>query len=238
MEESVSVRPAVAYRTQLTLGRYNAAQTVEIPLPRDMYPEQRTWRQPNPCSRWSGAQGLTAWLGCISLSVHGATGEQRDGGAAADFAAGVRIWCSSSDAPPLASTYAVLQAARTTRADSACGRRRRRQRSSRRSTRRNFLVEAKERGQKIPPGLMASVNDWLTQFAATPASTLDDGRLRAYAVYLLARQGIKANAALTNVEQELSHRYRENLAHESCGRIARRDVSAHAAQQRCGADYQ
>jgi len=32
------------------------------------------------------------------------------------------------------------------------------------------------------------------------------GRLRAYAVYLLARQGIKPAAAISNVEQELSHR--------------------------------
>ena len=34
-----------------------------------------------------------------------------------------------------------------------------------------------------------------------------DGRLRAYAVYLLVRQGIKPTAALSNVEQELSRRY-------------------------------
>ena len=71
----------------------------------------------------------------------------------------------------------------------------------------HFLVEAKERGQKIPPEILASVDDWLTRFASTPASTLADGRLRAYAVYLLARQGIKPNAALSNVEQELTQRY-------------------------------
>lgn len=47
----------------------------------------------------------------------------------------------------------------------------------------------------------------LTRFAGTPASTLADGRVRAYAVYLLARQGIKPNAALANVEQELSRRH-------------------------------
>jgi hypothetical protein len=113
----------------------------------------------------------------------------------------------SSDAHPLASTYAMLQARQNDKGGFGLW-------ASSPQTAQfptvyaaNFLVEAKERGQKIPSGLMASVNDWLTQFAATPASTLDDGRLRAYAVYLLARQGIKANAALTNVEQELSNRY-------------------------------
>ena len=52
-----------------------------------------------------------------------------------------------------------------------------------------------------------SMNGWLTRFAATPASTLEAGRMRAYAVYLLARQGIRPTAALSNVEQELTKRY-------------------------------
>ncbi len=71
----------------------------------------------------------------------------------------------------------------------------------------HFLVEARDRGQRIPPEIMASLDEWLARFASTPASTLADGRLRAYAVYLLVRQGIKPNAALSNVEQELTRRY-------------------------------
>jgi uncharacterized protein YfaS (alpha-2-macroglobulin family) len=71
----------------------------------------------------------------------------------------------------------------------------------------HFLIEARERGQKVPPGLVQNLNDWLNRFASTPASTLAGGRMRAYAVYLLARQGIRPTAALANVEQELSHRY-------------------------------
>src|SRR5581483_12472237 len=73
-----------------------------------------------------------------------------------------------------------------------------------------YLLEAKERGQKIPPALVASLNEWLMRYASTPAPTLADGRWRAYAVYLLARQGIKPSNALSNVEQELSHRYPQN----------------------------
>ena len=71
----------------------------------------------------------------------------------------------------------------------------------------HFLIEAKDRGQKIPAATLASANDWLFRFATTPAPTLEAARLRAYAVYLLARQGIKPGAALANVEQELTHRY-------------------------------
>jgi uncharacterized protein YfaS (alpha-2-macroglobulin family) len=71
----------------------------------------------------------------------------------------------------------------------------------------HFLIEAKERGQQVPPDLVAAVNDWLTRFAMTPASTLGEGRMRAYAVYLLVRQGLKPNAAIANVEQELTNRH-------------------------------
>jgi uncharacterized protein YfaS (alpha-2-macroglobulin family) len=71
----------------------------------------------------------------------------------------------------------------------------------------HFLVEAKERGHDVPQDVLASLDGWLTRFAATPASTLADARLRAYAVYVLARQGIRPAAALSSVEQELTHRY-------------------------------
>jgi hypothetical protein len=71
----------------------------------------------------------------------------------------------------------------------------------------HFLIEARERGQKFPPEMLASLNDWLTRFASSPAPTLEDARDRAYAIYLLARQGMKPAAAVSNVEQELSHRY-------------------------------
>jgi uncharacterized protein YfaS (alpha-2-macroglobulin family) len=70
-----------------------------------------------------------------------------------------------------------------------------------------FLLEAKDRGQKVPPALLASVNDWLARYASTPAPSLADARWRAYAAYLLARQGTRPVNALSNVEQELSHRY-------------------------------
>jgi uncharacterized protein YfaS (alpha-2-macroglobulin family) len=71
----------------------------------------------------------------------------------------------------------------------------------------HFLVEARDRGQQIPAEMLATIDGWLMQFASSPASTLAGGRMRAYAVYLLARQGIKPTAALSNVEQELTRRY-------------------------------
>jgi alpha-2-macroglobulin len=55
MEESVSVRPAIAYRTQLTLGRFDGASTT-VPLKRDLYPNSGRWKLPFPRSRWFGAR--------------------------------------------------------------------------------------------------------------------------------------------------------------------------------------
>src|SRR5262249_39074832 len=60
----------------------------------------------------------------------------------------------------------------------------------------HFLIEAKDRGQKIPTEMLTNTDEWLAHFASTPASTLPDARWRAYAVYLLARQGIKNPSAL------------------------------------------
>jgi hypothetical protein len=55
--------------------------------------------------------------------------------------------------------------------------------------------------------MLENINSWLGNFASTPAGTLSAGRMRAYAVYLLTRQGIRPAAALSNVEQELTRRY-------------------------------
>jgi uncharacterized protein YfaS (alpha-2-macroglobulin family) len=205
IEESISVRPPVAYRTQLTLGRFTNSRQA-VPLTRDMYSEHRSvvaaesnlplvWGQgliayldayPYPCTEQLVSKGMASLL----LASRPEFGTVR-----------------TNDAHPVSSTFSMLQSRENDKGGFGLW-------SSSPITAEfptiyaaHFLVEAKDRGQKVPPAMMNSVNDWLTQFASTPASTLADGRQRAYAVYLLARQGIKANAALSNVEQELSNRY-------------------------------
>ncbi len=205
MEESVSVRPAVAYRTQLTLGRFDGARTV-VPLTRQMYTERRRVEAAVSSVPLVWGQGLIAWLddypySCTEQLVSkgmstlllasrpefGAVRSRIASSPASTFSVlqsrqndsgGFGLWSSSPDTAEFPSVYAA-----------------------------QFLLEAKDRGQKIPPAMLTSLNEWLTKFASTPASTLTDGRWRAYAVYLLARQGINPANALSNVEQELSHRY-------------------------------
>ena len=199
------MRPAVAFRTQLTLGRVDGA-TAAAPLTRDMYREQRKVEAAISTLPLVWGQGLTAYLdnyayscteqlvskGMSALIIasrpeFGTVQKPRHQPARATFAVlrgrandqgGFGLWSSSPKTAEFPTVYAA-----------------------------HFLVEATDRGQKIPPEILASVDDWLTRFASTPASTLADARLRAYAVYLLVRQGIKPNAALANVEQELTRRY-------------------------------
>ncbi len=204
IEESVSVRPAIAYRTQLTLGRFDGADAT-VPVKRDLYTERRSveasvsalplvWGDgliayldsyPYPCTEQLVSKGFAALL-LASRPEFGAV-KTRDPQPIAgtlstlqsreNDSGGFGLWSSSPETAEFPTVYGS-----------------------------HFLLEARDRGQKVPPEMLASLNQWLTRFASTPAPTLEEGRLRAYAVYLLARQGIKPAAAISNVEQELSHR--------------------------------
>ncbi len=61
IEESVSVRPAVAYRTQLTLGRFDSASTT-MTLKRDLYPERRSVQASVSALPLVWGEGLIAYL--------------------------------------------------------------------------------------------------------------------------------------------------------------------------------
>lgn len=204
-EESISVRPASAYRTQLTLGRLDSASAVAS-LTRDLYPQERRVDaavSPIPLV-WGHA--LISYLDDYPYSCT----EQlvSKGMAALVFATRPEFGAvKSRDTQPLAKTFAVLQGRENDEGGFGLW-------SSSPETAEfptvyaaHFLIEARERGQKIPNEVLGAVNSWLTLFASTPAPTLQAGRERAYAVYLLTRQGIKPNAALSNVEQELMRRY-------------------------------
>ena len=204
-EESVSVRPAVAYRTQLTLGRVVNANEV-APLTRDMYTERRTVEAAISALPLVWGSGLIAYLdnyeySCseqlVSKGVAGLILTSRP-----EFGA-----IRSRDAQPLDAFYSMLRSRQND--DGGLGLWASTPVTAEFPTvyAAHALVEARERGQRIPTEVLATLNGWLTRFASTPASSIADGRLRAYAVYLLVRQGIKPDAAISNVEQELTKRY-------------------------------
>jgi uncharacterized protein YfaS (alpha-2-macroglobulin family) len=205
LEESVSVRPAVAYRTRLALGSFDGG-SVLVPLTRDLYREHRQVEASVSTLPLVWGQGLIAWLNDYPYSC---TEQQVSKGIAALLLASRPEFgtVKTSDAHPLASVLSTLQSRQNDKGGLGLW-------ASSPETAEfptvyamQFLLEAKDRGERIPAALLAAANDWAAAFASTPAPTLEAARLRAYAVYLLARQGIKPGAALVNVEQELANRY-------------------------------
>jgi uncharacterized protein YfaS (alpha-2-macroglobulin family) len=205
VEESVGIRPASAFRTSLTLGRIDGAETT-TPVTRDLYSERRIVEAAISSTPLVWGTGLTTFLdhyeyscteqlvskglGALLVITRPEFGRVRSAGGPSlepTFAAirarlndqgGLGLWSSTPDTSEFATVYAA-----------------------------HFLIESKDKGQQIPQDVLNAMNGWLTRFAATPASTLEAGRMRAYAVYLLSRQGIRQVAALSNVEQELTQRY-------------------------------
>ena len=205
LEETVGIRPAAAFRTELTLGRIDGASAV-VPMTRSLYSDKRVVEAAISTTPLVWGQGLIAYLdryeyscteqlvskgfsGLIVLTrpefgrIH-APGDQTlqptfdtIRGRQNDQG-GLGLWSSTPDTAEFATIYAA-----------------------------HFLVEARDRGQNIPQSVLDAMNAWMTRFATTPANTIEAARLRAYGVYLLARQGIKPVAAMSNVEQELTQRY-------------------------------
>jgi alpha-2-macroglobulin len=205
VEESVGVRPASPFRTQLTLGRVDGASATAM-LTRDLYSQQRKVEASVSTVPLVWGQGLTAYLDHYEYSC---TEQLLSKG----FSALVLITrpefgtIRNRTDQPLDPTYSTLRGRMNDQGGLGLW-------SSTPGTAEfptvyaaHFLIEARDHGQKIPAELLTALDSWLTRFASTPASTLADARLRAYAVYLLARQGAKPTAALSNVEQELANRY-------------------------------
>ncbi|PYM13341.1 MAG: alpha-2-macroglobulin, partial [Candidatus Rokuibacteriota bacterium] len=71
----------------------------------------------------------------------------------------------------------------------------------------HLLLEARERGQQVPPDMVQKSLAYLQQVGATPARDLPAARRRAYAAYLLTRQGIVTTPMLTSLREMLEARY-------------------------------
>jgi alpha-2-macroglobulin len=76
----------------------------------------------------------------------------------------------------------------------------------------HWLIDARERGEAIPADLLQKASVWLQRYAASPVA--DDGsgglaalRNRAYATYLLTRQGMVTTPIAAGLRETLDARY-------------------------------
>ncbi|MDR2638814.1 MAG: alpha-2-macroglobulin [Helicobacteraceae bacterium] len=79
----------------------------------------------------------------------------------------------------------------------------------------NYLIEAKERGKKIPESLLTSLNGYLTRLASDNSiEDLHGLRMRAYAIYLLTRQGQVTTGHLNATLKALKLHYEQTYEND------------------------
>ncbi len=205
----VSVRPAGPYYTQLTVGSFTGSQ--EVPVKRDVFAEYRKAEAAVSPLPLVIANGLMAYLDsfphlCTEQITSRAfpavvlgqrpefgNSNQKDGAAKAQQAfnsavavlrsrqnaeGGFGLWTASVEADEYASVYAI-----------------------------HMLIEARERGYNVPPDIASKGSAFLEQLAASPAKDIHDVRTRAYAAYLLTRQGTVTSTYLAALRETLDKKY-------------------------------
>ncbi|MEP7155079.1 MAG: alpha-2-macroglobulin [Betaproteobacteria bacterium] len=209
LSTDVSVRPAGPYYTQVTVGSFTGSQ--EVAVKRDVFAEYRKGEAAVSPLPLVIANGLMAYLDsfphlCSEQITSRAfpsvvlgqrpefgNASQKDGVAKAQQAfnsalavlrsrqnaeGGFGLWTASVEADEYVSVYAI-----------------------------HMMIEARERGYAVPPDMIAKANSWLQQVAASPAKDLNDVRTRAYATYLLTRQGTVTSTYLAALRETLDKKY-------------------------------
>lgn len=206
---SLSVRPAVPYRTTLTAGIVKPGASLDMPVPRKLYPQFREQEAGLSMLPMGLAGGFIRYLGhypysCTEQLVSQAMpalvlAQRPEFGRLSDSAknkgfSGVidelrarqnpdgayRYWPGSFETQEFVSVYA-----------------------------QHVLLEASERGQAVPRDLIHQGNEYLRFLAARDGNTLAEERNGAYALYLLTRQGETFGAEASRLRERLETRYKD-----------------------------
>ncbi|MBE9609056.1 alpha-2-macroglobulin family protein [Chitinilyticum piscinae] len=201
--DSISVRPASVYRTAVTLGSFSKSELAQ-PLTRQLYPELRKVELAVGASPLFWTSGLSQYLegypyGCTEQMVSKALpallltpeAERSSGKSLKTFQITLRalrerqnddggfgLWAANPVGSDMASLHAL-----------------------------HYLLEARERGLPVPPEMLSSGQEWLSQFASGESRGLAGARDRARAIYLLTRMGEMTSGQLASLQQELDARY-------------------------------
>ncbi|RDU99070.1 alpha-2-macroglobulin family protein [Trinickia dinghuensis] len=214
----LSVRPAAAYRTQVDIARVGANSNADVSGLRSMYDAYASRDANFSTIPVVLSQGLTSWLVnaqnyCSEQLVSEAMPRliatkwpavpaltralQPAGGAATqsndqalaqmldvlrsrqNSDGGFGVWTATPDADPFISAYAM-----------------------------HFLLEARDRGVAVPKDMLDAGNQYLHHLASDDSlDTLDELRQRAYAVYLLTREGNVTTNDLAAVQKRLQQAF-------------------------------
>lgn len=218
----VSVRPASAYRTDVIAGDFDKGAADIKPL-RDMYDAFAKREIAASYTPLVLAQGLSTYLADFP---HRCTEQLVSQGFPAlvfashpEYGAVKTDGGSKTKADPLQPLYAVLHSRQNTEGGFGLWT------STPQSERfisvysMLFLIEAKERGQRVPADMLEAGNRYLLQLAADESDgSLAGLRERAFAIYLLTRQGTVTTNYLASVQKRLDDNYakgsRKSLSNE------------------------
>ena len=210
----LSVRPASAYRTQVDVGRVDAGTQIEETKLRPLYGAYASRDAAMSSLPLVLAQGITSYLvnydnycseQLVSAAVprlvvakwpvvpvfahalqpafetHKVSNDEAIASTIDALASrqnsdgGFGVWTATTDADPFVSVYAM-----------------------------NFLIEARERGVNVPRGMIDAGDKYLLELASDNGmDSLEKLRARAYAVYLLTRQGQVTTNNLAAVQKRL-----------------------------------
>ncbi|MGQ0529475.1 MAG: alpha-2-macroglobulin family protein [Panacagrimonas sp.] len=213
---SVSVRPAVPYQTTLSAGSLAPGKTLEIVVPRQLYPQFREQEAGISMLPLSLARGFVAYLqhypyACteqlVSQAMPAVVLAQQPEFGHVQAAEGMSVaklidelrarqtpdgayrnWPGGFETQDFVSVYA-----------------------------QHVLVEAGERGQSVPRDLLDQGNAYLRQLAARDGDTLEQDRIGAYALYLLTRQGQTLGADASRLRERLDTRYAKTWRNDAAG---------------------
>ena len=206
------MRPAAPYVTEVTAGHF--ATAIDLPIRRALYPDYRKLEvgvstvplvlagalanylddYPHLCTEQLVSRGFAALITSrLPELEHAAGGAARPPGEATaallavlrnrqNAEGGFGLWTASVGADEFASVYAL-----------------------------HWLMEARERGEAIPVDMLQKASVWLQRYAVSPVPDVDEGlaglRNRAYAAYLLTRQGTVTTPIAAGLRETLDARY-------------------------------
>lgn len=207
----LSVRPATPHYVQLSAGSFTG--TVDVPVKRNLFAEYRHVEagvSPVPlvlaaglasylsnfehaCTEQLISQALPAVVlgkrpefaansgvnsGTAKLAARSLDEALRVLRTRQNAAGGFGLWGASVDEDEFASVYAT-----------------------------HLLLEARERSENVPADMVQKALEYLQQLAASPARDLHAARARAYAIYLLTRQGTVTTPMLSSLRDTLEAKY-------------------------------
>ncbi len=213
---SISVRPAQPYITQLIAGSVRAGQNggnADAAVTRNLYPHYRKLEASISHVPLALAHGLTAYLQGFQYScteqlvsmglpalILGNRPEfgyvkSKDYKTLDDLINVLRgrqngegafgLWAANAHVVDPVSVYAM-----------------------------HFLIEARERGRTIPSDIITNGNNYLRSLAGNDGGGLAEERTRAYAIYLLTRQGIVTTNFAAAVQKRLEANHAKTYAQD------------------------